>query len=280
MDGIPSGRPALMAGKVQESSSRITFGSEEDRSIFVSPALPVVHERLAAMAALAMHVTLIAVLSARISPAPEPIPNGGPMEISYITLPGAPPGDPHGDSAPPPPSPPQESPVTESSTPADAVEEVAQETVDAAVTEAQKVSEQVPKPSPAEAIPAPQIASGTLAIGAKSRGLAQGLDPRLAETVGQAIATQVRACWTAPAGGVTQGASSTVQVRFSPDGQIEGQPQVLRVENEQEQPVTAPNALEVAALEALKRCAPIRLPAAIYAYWREVDVQLFAGPAV
>lgn len=281
LGGIPVGRPALVAGQVHESRSRIAFGSAEPLGNVISPTLPAIHERLAAFSALTLHVALIAALSSSISPSPEPIPNGGPMEISYISLPGAPPGDPHGNSAPPPPSPPHASPEIETSPPTEAVEEIAQDTVDAPLSEeATEPSEQVPKPSPAETAPAAQIASGTLAIGAKSRGLAQGLDPRLAETVGQAIATQVRACWTAPAGGVAQGASSTVQVRFSPDGQIEGQPQVLRVENEQEKPVTAPNALEVAALEALKRCAPIRLPAAIYAYWREVDVQLFAGPAV
>jgi hypothetical protein len=30
-------------------------------------------------------------------------------------------------------------------------------------------------------------------------------------------------------------------------------------------------------MEAVKRCTPVRLPPVLYAYWRQVDVQIFSS---
>src|SRR3546814_2469634 len=147
-----------------------------------------------------VHLALVIALSLSIS-TPPPRPQTV-MQVTFVELGDVPPnGDPNGDSAPPRPS---EAEAIE------AKEEPITPTDKPVVEEAEPVSE-VPSETPAPeqpvdgSPPQPSSASfseltgtGTLALGAKTHGTGGGLDGDLAAAVGNAIATQIKACWDAP----------------------------------------------------------------------------------
>jgi hypothetical protein len=246
--------------------------------------------RRSLLVAVGLHALLFASFMIDLSPSKPRVPASSAMQVSYIQIPGDPPaGEAQGD-APPPPA------------------KVAPEVRDAAenVTETKpeskpdEVPSTTPDPDPTEAAPTPeapapvaqagpettrpvpsdQVGTGSMALGAKTHGDAKGLNPGLMASVGQAVAGQVRACWTPPTTGVPANTASSVIVRYARDGTIDGEPSVIRLVDEQEVPVLIPDQWEAAAVEALRNCSPIKLPPSIYPYWREVEVQIFSVPGV
>src|SRR3546814_4111036 len=124
------------------------------------------------------------------------------MQVTFVELGDVPPnGDPQGESAPPPPVEAgeiyaKEEPITPTDKPvveeAEPVVEVPSETP----APEQPVDGSPPQPSSASF--SELTGTGTLALGAKTHGTGGGLDGDLAAAVGNAIATQIKACWDAP----------------------------------------------------------------------------------
>src|SRR3546814_566648 len=99
----------------------------------------------------------------------------------------------------------------------------------------------------------------------------------LAAAVGNAIATQIKACWDAPRINLPDDLSILMTVSFTRDGHVNGEPSLTRVSGEEQLVIADPGPFEMAAIEAVKRCAPIKLPPRLYAYWSAVDVQIFSS---
>lgn len=253
--------------------------------------------RKSAAIAVGLHVLLFASFMIDLSPSKPRVPASSAMQVSYIQIPGDPPaGEAQGD-APPPPA----KVAPEIRDAAENVAETKPETVPDQVAPIEQPSPSTTRdPDPTEAaqtpeaptpiaqagpettrpVPSDQVGTGSMALGAKTHGDAKGLNPGLMASVGQAVAGQVRACWTPPTGGVPANTASSVIVRYARDGTIDGEPRVIRLVDEQEVPVLIPDQWEAAAVEALRNCSPVKLPPSIYPYWREVEVQIFSVPGV
>jgi colicin import membrane protein len=87
------------------------------------------------------------------------------------------------------------------------------------------------------------------------------------QRVRAALMRQLIACWLPPPGSI--GANVTVAVRFTlnRDGSLASEPVLVRTAT------GAPSqALAESALHAVRVCAPLKLPAAQYELWNEVEV--------
>lgn len=62
---------------------------------------------------------------------------------------------------------------------------------------------------------------------------------------------------------------------FSEEGALSSNPTLYVMKNDQQSEVTEPDDIEQSAIDALVRCAPIKLPPALYAYWQQIEVELF-----
>lgn len=251
------------------------------------PFAPAVHaplsfdirERKGLGIAVGFHAILLIALSLQIG-SPPPKPQTG-MQVSFIELGDVPPnGDPNGDSAPPRPNQAEtveakEEPVIPSDKPvvedAEPVSEVPSETP----TPEKTIDGSPPQPSSASF--SELTGTGTLALGAKTHGTGGGLDGDLAAAVGNAIATQIKACWDAPRVNLPDDLSIMMTVAFQRDGSIYGEPSLSKLQGEDQVVIADPGPFELAAIEAVKRCAPIKLPPRLYAYWSAVDVQIFSS---
>src|SRR3546814_13829239 len=93
----------------------------------------------------------------------------------------------------------------------------------------------------------------TLALGAKTHGTGGGLDGDLAAAVGNAIATQIKACWDAPRINLPDDLSILMTVSFTRDGHVNGEPSLTRVSGEEQPVIADPGTFETAAIEAVIR---------------------------
>jgi hypothetical protein len=238
-----------------------------------------IRDRKALSIAVGLHAILLVALSLQIG-APPPKPQTG-MQVSLIDLGDVPPnGDPNGDSAPPRPNQAEtveakEDPVVPSDKPvvedAEPVSEIPSET-----PAPEKTVDGSP-PQPSSASFSELTGTGTLALGAKTHGDGGGLDGDLAAAVGNAIATQIKACWDAPRINLPDNLSIMMTVAFHRDGSIYGEPSLSKLQGEDQILIADPGPYELAAIEAVKKCAPIKLPPKLYAYWSAVDVQIFSS---
>lgn len=107
---------------------------------------------------------------------------------------------------------------------------------------------------------APETTAGT------SRGTATKLSMSERAGIDNAVRDQVSQCWSPPVGGVA-GENMIVRVKFTlnEDGSLSGQPSVDQM--------GASRAAADAALRAVRRCSPLKLPAEAYDYWRSVDIR-------
>jgi hypothetical protein len=80
------------------------------------------------------------------------------------------------------------------------------------------------------------------------------------------IARQLYGCWTPPAN-VPTTVTATVRFSLNRDGSIAGQPTLVKVT-----PGARAQAAAESALRAVRRCAPLHLPADKYELWQEVEV--------
>ncbi len=84
------------------------------------------------------------------------------------------------------------------------------------------------------------------------------------------LRAQAKRCWNLPSGW-SDPAQVTVTLRFqlAPDGALDGDPAVV------EFPATPAGAAAAkAAIEAVAKCGPYRLPAAQYEQWKEIQLVL------
>lgn len=227
-------------------------------------------DRRAAAAAVLAHALLLAAAAFRLAPNEAPLPSTSAMSVTYVTVPGdPPPGDPAGDDAPPPATVPDAKPASSPDRPS------TQGDAPAASEEAPPSKSPSPEPEKASSSPSPTQGDGSLALGARTLGSAQGLDPALMASVGQAVATRVRTCW-APPQTAPGGVSVRIVARFSPDGALSSPPQIVGGTEDAPTPVADPEQWQLDAAAAVARCSPISLPSFLYPYWREMEIQIYS----
>ncbi|QAY80347.1 hypothetical protein [Sphingosinicella sp. BN140058] len=239
-------------------------------------------ERAGLFGTVAVHALAIVLVTLRFA---DPLPPSGrtpALDITFINLSSAPPaGSPDGDSAPP-------KPVEKPAAEAQEVKPVEPDVADPDPKPLpdSPLKSEVPAPAKSPAVLAAQApearlalvqGTGSIALGAKTHGDGTGLDGDLAAAVGNAVATQIRACWTAPEIEFPANLSIIMTASFDRDGSLMSEPTITRFVDETAETITEPNAFEIAALDAVTRCAPIQLPPTLYPYWREVDVQIFSS---
>lgn len=117
-----------------------------------------------------------------------------------------------------------------------------------------------------------------LAFGINASGTATGDDPGLRAAISVAIAAQIRACWTPPTNITAPTLNSAerriISATFSEDGALAAIPTVYLVAPDQQSRPDTPTSAESAAINALERCSPIKLPGPLYSYWKEVQIEL------
>lgn len=232
-------------------------------------ASDVQRDRRAFAVAAAGHALLFAALVVRFAPDQPPLPPSDAMSVTYVVVPGdPPPGVPEGDDAPPPAEKAEAKPAASAE----------KESVDGdapAAEEAPPSKDPSPEQAETPSVPLPAEGDGSLALGARTLGDAQGLDPALMASVGQAIATRVRTCWSPPKE-APAGIAVRVVARFAPDGTLASTPNVVSGEGPDQQIVTTPDRWQQEAADAITRCSPLTLPAFLYPYWREVEIQIYS----
>lgn len=234
--------------------------------------------RKSVIAALAVHGLVLAALALKLTPVVLPAKTA-PTQINFITLGDAPPaGSETGDEAPPKPQP----DVPEKPEPTPPAPEVAEDPTDLdpppfdlPSTEPRPANQAAAQSSSAEV--AIVQGNGTLAFGAKTHGTGAGLDGDLMAAIGQAVATQISACWNMPRTNLPSDLVILMTVQFDREGNLLSEPTISRLVNDQPETVLLPNAYEMAAAEAVKRCSPVKLPAQYYPYWQAIDVQIFSS---
>jgi len=143
------------------------------------------------------------------------------------------------------------------------------------------VSKAAEKPTPAPAKPKPKATSlGTdflkgipveNSAGKGAAPRAATISPIAMNGLVALIASQVKPCYTIPAGGTdTTSIVSRIRLRLKPDGSIGVAPEVIG--NVGVTPANQPYVRQMneAATRALQRCAPYKLPADLYEVWRDL----------
>lgn len=109
---------------------------------------------------------------------------------------------------------------------------------------------------------APETTAGT------ERGTAAKLSLSQRTGIDNAVREQVMQCWNPPVGAASDGSLAVrVQFTLNADGSLAGGVQVT---NSSSNP--AFRAAAGAATRAVQRCAPLKLPAESYDYWRQVNI--------
>lgn len=235
----------------------------------------------------AVHGIIIGVLSFTLNPS-SPKPGQDAMQVTFMDLGNsAPLGAPNGNTAPPKQTSQSEPKPNTKPTEAEPSEhQTNPQTEPTPVPDSQSdvpsMDANVAPQSSAQASAAESHVdgSGTLALGARVHGGLGGLDGDLAAAIGAAIATQIKACWEAPAISLPPSLAVTMTVTFHKDGSVSGPPIINRIIDETPILVTDPNAFETAAITAINRCSPVKLPAHLYPYWKQVDVEIFSAKPV
>jgi hypothetical protein len=261
-----AGAPIRGAATDARAADAMPLGSLRDHGDAGTKAVPDGSEAKALGLALALHVAVFAALSLHLSDPPPP--SSGAMSVSYVVVPGdPPPGDPKGDSKPPPKTVAEEKPAASAETPAT-------DGITPAASDAAPSDSPSPDKAPDSSAQAASDGTGSLALGARTHGDAQGLDGDLMASVGQAIATRIRTCWTPPKE-APRDVAARIIARYAQDGTLEGDPIVV-TGSDPAVPVASPDQWQMQAVDAMRRCSPIGLPAFLYPYWREVEVQVYS----
>ena len=90
---------------------------------------------------------------------------------------------------------------------------------------------------------------------------------RAAATLAQSIAGQIYPCWNVPPG--SEGQTVDLHIRLAKDGTVAGAIEV-RGQSGAPNPAIA-RVFADSAKRAVMRCAPLKLPAALYDQWRDID---------
>ena len=98
-------------------------------------------------------------------------------------------------------------------------------------------------------------------------------DPRIAAGIASAIRAQVTPCFTPPVGGAAAGKiTALLHIAISRDGSIAGRPGLVSQTGVTGANAAYARAFAEAATRAVLRCAPLKLPAAQYDQWAQVEI--------
>ena len=242
-------------------------------------------KRLSMIVAGGLHIGLFSLMMYGLA-APVVQPGPPALQVTYIDLGNSPPpGDPNGDEAPMKAQPePQPEPI-ETPPQVEPTEDEQNKTVEPAIStpEAEDLPAETTPRNPAENTSfdfTDTYGSGTLALGAKVHGDRGGLDGDLAAAVGRMIATRIKTCWDAPTTGLPDALAITMTVTFDQNGALTERPIIARLVDETKTVVEEPNKFEKAAIAAVDRCSPLNLPQHLFAYWHQVDIEIFSARPV
>lgn len=249
-----------------------------ERSVY--GAKPTRERRISFGLSAAVHIGFIAALLTGLG-ASEVLPGAQVSHLTAISFGSTPPsGDPSGNDAPPS-STPDDQIIAEQDVEVEADQDVPSDESPTLIDSTDESSMETNEPQASQASTSPVSAesfgAGTLALGAKTHGDIGGLDGDLATAVGSAIATQIKACWDAPKAVKSDTQSITMTATFDRNGNLSGEPVIHRLVDQEKHLVTEPDAYEQAALTAVEKCSPIRLPPHLFAYWNVVDIQIFSA---
>lgn len=116
--------------------------------------------------------------------------------------------------------------------------------------------------------PQRQAATGAEISRTASLGFTSGSAPELSQSELDALRNQIQACWSPPAGTVdAKQLIVKVQLLLNQDGSVQAQPTVTNRSSHPQFQLAAE-----AALRAIRRCQPYKLPIAKYQSWRDVEV--------
>lgn len=94
-----------------------------------------------------------------------------------------------------------------------------------------------------------------------------------AATLEQAIRAQIAPCWNPPIGGADVAEMTAVlRIRLNPDGTVAAPPEFVSQTGATAGNQAYARAFVETARRAVLRCAPLQLPADLYSYWREFEL--------
>lgn len=260
-------------------------------------------EGRALAAAAGLHVALLVLLSVGLAGqlAPESDPDVTPVEfldISEVAQVTTPP-KPSLDAAPQDPEPPSAAPELPEAPPAPELPQTQPMAKAAADTAAQDaIAEAVAAQPPRR--PQPSKARETATAGqnaalvdrSKPKADAKPRDPQdfaktieeaipkqaklsaiQAATLEQAIRAQIAPCWNPPIGGADVAEMTAVlKIRLNRDGTVAGPPEFVSQTGATAGNQAYARAFVETARRAVLRCAPLQLPAELFPYWREFEL--------
>ncbi len=208
---------------------------------------------------------------------PKPSMEAAPQETVEAQAPEPAPSDAKAEPEPAPPEPVTPTPSPEPKTPAETKKPKTE-----AVTPAQK---KAPQRLDAQELTSlidkslPKAQRKPLDTSALAKSIEQSipkgarLDARAAATLEQAIRAQVTPCWNPPVGAEDAGKMTVVlRIRMRKDGTVIGLPDLVSQTGLTARNGTYGRAFAESARRAVVRCAPLKLPANLYDYWSEFEL--------
>ncbi|MFQ3666288.1 MAG: TonB C-terminal domain-containing protein, partial [Sphingomonadaceae bacterium] len=109
---------------------------------------------------------------------------------------------------------------------------------------------------------------------AAARGTSPGrLDSRAMATLEAAIRSQIAPCWNPPVGGQdVRNMTAVLRIRLNRDGSVAAPPELVSQTGATDANAAYARAFVETARRAVLRCAPLDLPAELYAQWREFEL--------
>jgi hypothetical protein len=97
--------------------------------------------------------------------------------------------------------------------------------------------------------------------------------PRAVATLEQAIRAQIAPCWNPPVGGAdVEGMTAVLRIRLNRDGSVAAAPEFVSQTGATAGNAAYARAFVETARRAVLRCAPLQLPADLFSYWREFEL--------
>jgi hypothetical protein len=92
-------------------------------------------------------------------------------------------------------------------------------------------------------------------------------------TLEAAIRSQIAPCWNPPVGGQdVRNMTAVLRIRLNRDGSVAAPPELVSQSGATEANAAYSRAFVETARRAVRRCAPLDLPAELYAQWREFEL--------
>lgn len=115
----------------------------------------------------------------------------------------------------------------------------------------------------------------TASLGAAT-GNAQRLSPSLRDALVGMLQQQIERCYSAPPGATQGVVLPMLDIRLNPDGSLTAEPRVMRAGNN-----SVDQSIAQAALRAVRRCAPYKIPAQYAPYyndWKAINAEFEFSP--